>query len=249
MQQRIDTAKVEWKRFSGGVSDLVQRVGPAAAGKHVALMAGAHITLPVRARRRSSERFEVAGASLPYEFARYNNSFLNERSVEIPIARWFLAQVEAGRVLEVGNVLSHYGVRGHDVLDRYETIEGVMNYDIVEYTPDVPYDATITISTLEHVGWDEEPRQPERVIGGFDAVRRATRPGGKSLVTMPMGCNPVMDEAIGSGRIQMPVQSGLVRLDKENHWVEVSVDEALTRQYDSPFPNGNGIYVGLDLGS
>ena len=117
----------------------------------------------------------------------------------------------------------------------------------VEFSPDEPYDATISISTLEHVGWDEVPRQPERVIGGFDAVARSTRRGGSSLITTPLGCNPVMDEAIGSGRIQMPIQSGLVRIDRENHWVEVSVAEALTRQYGAPFPNGNAVYVGLSL--
>jgi hypothetical protein len=209
-------------------------------------MGYAHLELPIRRRRRLAERFSVLGESLPYEFSRYNHSFLNERTVEISIARWFMAQNGAGRTLEVGNVLTHYGFTGHDVLDRYETIEGVMNLDLVEFSPAEPYDTTISISTLEHVGWDEVPREPQRVIGGFDALRRATRPGGSSLVTMPLGYNSVLDEAIGSGRIQMPRQSGLVRVDKENHWVEVSVEEALTRQYGSPYPNGNAVYVGLD---
>jgi hypothetical protein len=38
-------------------------------------------------------------------------------------------------VLEVGNVLSHYFPVHHDVLDKYEKAKGVINEDVVEFSP------------------------------------------------------------------------------------------------------------------
>jgi hypothetical protein len=186
---------------------------------------------------------------LPYTFSRYNNSFRNERSVEISLAHWFLAAHGRGRMLEVGNVLAHYGTAGHDVLDKYETIEGVINEDIVGYRPDTPYDTVISISTLEHVGWDEAPRRPERVVAAFDAVVDATAPDGRILVTMPLGCNPVMDEAIAAGRISMPRQFAMVRVSRANHWIQSDVVGGLGRPYGSIYNNANAIYVGIRDGT
>lgn len=63
----------------------------------------------------TSRTFSYRGAQLAYFVHRHNYTWLNERAVEIPIARLALTGVGNGRVLEVGNVLSHYGSarRGH----------------------------------------------------------------------------------------------------------------------------------------
>ncbi|HAL04611.1 MAG TPA: hypothetical protein DCP58_05820, partial [Verrucomicrobiales bacterium] len=50
----------------------------------------------------------------------YNMTWANERAVEVPIAREYLGRHTGQRVLEVGNVLSHYGDVDHVVLDKYE---------------------------------------------------------------------------------------------------------------------------------
>ena len=47
----------------------------------------------------------------------------------------------------------------HDIVDKYEKKKGIINQDIVDYKPDKKYDLIISISTLEHVGWDETPRE------------------------------------------------------------------------------------------
>src|SRR5579872_7186960 len=74
--------------------------------------------------------FEFRGKTYLYFWHRYNATWRNERAVEIPIAREFIAQSRGGNVLEVGNVLSHYGPVQHDVLDKYEKAEGVINEDV-----------------------------------------------------------------------------------------------------------------------
>jgi len=59
-------------------------------------------------------------------------------------------------ILEIGNVLSRHIKLEHDILDKYETAKGVINEDIVDFKSEKKYDLIISISTLEHVGWDEK---------------------------------------------------------------------------------------------
>jgi len=90
------------------------------------------------------------------------------------------------RILEVGNVLAHYYPHQHDVLDKYEQAPGVMNGDVVDFRPGKLYDLIVSISTLEHVGWDEEPRDPLKFLRGVEHLTTLLAPGGRMLVTLPI---------------------------------------------------------------
>lgn len=201
--------------------------------------------LPINRRRRRDERFVFLGASHPYTLARYNNTFRNERSVEISVARWFLSQGHVGKMLEVGNVLGHYGIQGHEVLDRYETIAGVLNVDIVDFVTPRPYDTVVSISTLEHVGRDESPCVPERAIAAFDKVVALAGERGRVLVTIPIGHNDALDDAIAKKRVSLPVEGALLRVDRQNRWVQAPLAEGLECRYGTPFNNANAVYVGM----
>src|SRR2546422_127317 len=79
--------------------------------------------------------FIFNGRSYRYFYHVYNKTWKNERGVEIPIF-WEIVQTHQGkRILEVGNVLSHYFHIQHDVVDRYEVAPGVINQDIVVFSP------------------------------------------------------------------------------------------------------------------
>jgi cyclopropane fatty-acyl-phospholipid synthase-like methyltransferase len=148
-------------------------------------------------------------------------------------------------VLEVGNVLSHYGVTGQTVLDKYEVIPGVLNEDIVDFTPESRFDTVIAISTLEHVGWDENPREPEKVFKAIDNVKSCARADGHVLVTMPIGHNEALDAGLREGRVKFAKESWLARRDHRNRWAEVERDEALRKAYGRPYTGANGLYVGM----
>ena len=204
-----------------------------------------HARYPLVRRSRARERFSLHGHLLPYTLARYNSSFRNERTVEISVARWFLDQAPSGRVLEIGNVLGHYGLRGHDVVDRYETVRGVVNADILEFVPAELYDTVLTVSTLEHVGQDEDPRAPERAIAAFERFDGLARPDGRVLITIPVGYNATLDDAIRTRRVRMPLETVLMRIDRANHWVETTLEDGFSRRYGTPYPNANAVYVGM----
>jgi len=245
LRVRAEMLKVEASRGTAMFATLARRDGLAGATRALGRILIDQVRYPVTRRRRMSERFRVFGHDLPYAMSRYNNTFRNERSVEISVARWFLSRRPSGRMLEVGNVLSHYGIEGHDVLDRYETIRGVMNEDIVGFVPPHPYDTVVSISTIEHVGWDESPRAPERAVAAFEALLGSATSGGRILVTFPIGYNPALDAGLRDRGVAMPIQTALIRTDSENHWVEASVEDGLTRRYGTPFNNANAVYVGM----
>ena len=59
---------------------------------------------------------------------------------------------EAQRILELGNVLSHYYPVHHDIVDKYEKSSGVSNVDIRDFDTSKDYDLVVSISTFEHIG-------------------------------------------------------------------------------------------------
>lgn len=80
----------------------------------------------------------------------YNKTMKNERSIEIPIALEFYKKFKPSQILEVGNVLSYYGIKPkHSCIDLKE---GPIKKDWLEYNVEYyKYDAIISISTIEHM--------------------------------------------------------------------------------------------------
>lgn len=240
--------RTELTRGIDAVRGSIKERGLATTAGLVGAIAAGQLAFPVIKARRQDKRFTFQGERLPYFLHRYNNTYRNERIVEIAVAHWFLTRKDRdnGRLLEVGNVLSHYGLTGHTVVDKYEPGEGVINADIVDYKPAELFDTVVTLSTLEHVGWDEEPRTPEKVFTAFEAVRGFVAPGGRLLVTIPIGYNTTLDEGLRSGRLTFDQEIWLIRTTRNNDWRECGRDEALAAEYGRPFPAANALCVAID---
>lgn len=154
----------------------------------------------------------------------HNRTWTNERAVEIPLAKAFLA-ANSGPTLEVGNVISHYGESGHVVVDKYETNPNVLNVDIIEYVPTERFRSIICISTLEHVGWDEEPKEATKVDRAVRHLRDLLQPAGRMLITCPLSYNPHLDELIAEERFDSEHESFLVR--RRRGWQQTTRVRAL----------------------
>ena len=126
----------------------------------------------------------------------YNCTWLNERGAELAVYdQWR----DTGPLLEVGNVLNHYEqfARPHRVIDRYEEAVGVENIDVFDL--DGQHPQIVAISTLEHVRWDEEPREDGGGQAAIEHLASLLAPGGRMLVTIPTGHNPPLDEFLATG--------------------------------------------------
>ena len=145
-----------------------------------------------------------------------------------------------------GNVLSHHVKLEHDILDKYETGKGVINKDIVDFKSEKRYDLIISISTLEHVGWDEKPRDDTKIPRAIDNMRTLISSGGGTImITVPLGYNPTLDKLLKDGSIQFSKQYHLIRISKGNEWREASWEDALAAKYNSPMPFANGLLIGI----
>jgi SAM-dependent methyltransferase len=118
------------------------------------------------------------------------------------------------------------------VVDKYEPARGVINSDIVDFqrgNPSPPrYDLIISISTLEHVGWDEQPRESTKILRAIERMRNLLRPDGLIFVTLPVGFNPHVDSFIDQGRIgfrEMYCLKKSNRTWRQTSWMEVRATE------------------------
>jgi SAM-dependent methyltransferase len=172
-------------------------------------------------------------------------SWRNERSVEIPIVLKTVSETSSGKILEVGNVLSHYFNFPHDIVDKYETANGLINQDIVDFQAEKKYDLIVSISTLEHVGWDEEIRDPAKILRAIENLKNCLAPGGKLIVTLPLGLNRYLDELLRNGKINFTIQGLLKRISKGNDWVETDWPTSEKMKYGCPFLWANALFVGI----
>jgi hypothetical protein len=194
---------------------------------------------------KSSRIFTFQGKTYRYFYHRYNMTWKYARSVEVPIIWEIVKSYRGKRILEVGNVLSHYFPVNHDILDKYEKADGVINQDVVDFRPPQNYDLIVSISTLEHVGWDENPKEPYAILGAIENLTSCLAAGGKMVVVLPLGYNFEMDMLFREGKIRFTKQHYLKRISEDNEWIEVAWEEAKDTKYNYPFPNANGLIVGI----
>lgn len=147
---------------------------------------------------RHERTFRFDGNEYEYFDRLYSYTPFNERRVEIPVVRRALAGHGEGNVLEVGNVLSHYMPIAHRVIDKYEraSIPGFENAAAVTYVPTSRFNLIISISTMVHAGWDEFPRDRDRVEAGLGNLVSLLNLGGELLCSFPMGYNGWLDELV-----------------------------------------------------
>jgi hypothetical protein len=180
----------------------------------------------------SRGRFGFQGASYRYLFHRYKLTWLTERAVEIPVVQAIVEKYAGRRVLEVGNVLSHYRAQSHLVVDKYEQAPGVLNRDVLDLSDLGQFDLIVAISTLEHAGWDEHPRDPEKAARALEALRGRLATGGTLVATVPIGYNQAFDAALRDRRIELSRSAALRREAAGPHWREAAPAEIWGVPYD-----------------
>jgi len=195
--------------------------------------------------KRQNNLFRFQNKWYNYFYSVYNCTCLNERAVEISIVWEFVKKYQGKKILEIGNVLSHYFPISHDVLDKYEKSEGVINQDVVDFRPSQKYDLIVSISTLEHIGWDEEPKEPEKILLAIDRLKECLAPEGRMIVTLPLGYNPKMDQLLSEGKIKFTNQYFLKRVSNDNNWQEADKNEVLGIAYNYFNMTANGLVIGV----
>jgi hypothetical protein len=192
--------------------------------------------------------FYFNGNKLKYFRHNYNLAYQNERTIEIPIAMCFLNTLdESSRILEVGNVLRNYGCKiKRDVLDKYDLLPGIINQDVISFSPKDKYNAIISISTIEHVGWDEPVRDPNKIPTALTNLRdNCLLPGGIILVSLPLGYNPFFDMYLKNGSELFSETYFIKRVSAANEWNQVQYADVIGSKFGEPFNNANVLFIGI----
>ena len=181
------------------------------------------------------QTFTLQNGTYRYFYNLYNITWKNERAVEIPVA-WDAVRANSHqRILEVGNVLSWYFPISHDVLDKYEIAEGVINEDIVDFNPQQKYDLIVSISTIEHIGWDERPREPAKILRAVEHLKSLLALGGRLLITAPLGYNQALDEYLQTARFNFTTCCFLQRQTRKTEWMEIDAAKASAAINGKPY--------------
>ncbi len=233
--------------YSSGIAGRMKRIlkenGPGFLACKTAAFAWRSVYAALFLRFRRERTFMFGGESYRYFYHPYNFTWDNERSVEIPIAKRFLDCVSGVRALEVGNVLPYYFIHSWDVLDKFDGGSSVIREDVVEYSPAEKYDIVISISTLEHVGFDDDVKEPEKIVKAMDNLKRnCLKQGGSMLFTMPLGYNPFLDRMLFGGELGFDSVSFLKRVSK-TEWREVPKKELGDYLYASEYIEASAIVV------
>lgn len=182
--------------------------------------------------------FTWHGQTLDYFDHPYNATRQNERAVELAIASQFVNFRGQRKGLEVGNVLGHYDITGHRVVDLHERARGVENLDVFDLTG--TYDWIVSISTVEHVRWDTEPHQPQGAFEAIEHLRGLLAPDGVMLITVPLGYHPPLDEAIQAGVLEPSRDCVFIRQGRQ--WVQRT--RKTWRPYGASTPWAEAVWIG-----
>lgn len=242
-QPRRTTPSVSgWVRRAGGIRWFIQRFGFAQLFLKPVRRVLAPLIIPALRERSVDYR----GTSLPLVYAGHNVTWANERCVELALARALMAGVPPGSLLEVGHVSPHYFRGGHLVVDKYEP--GSVQVDIVDFAPAGRFDLILSISTFEHIAFDEpgEPAEPEavaaKVSAALDRCRSLLAPSGLLAITVPLGYNPALDAMIAAGELGWDRATWFKRFP-QRHWRQVSRAEAVLCRYGTPHAFANAILL------
>lgn len=187
--------------------------------------------------------FRLENISYPWFYHPYNFTWDNERAVEVPVVKEALNAAGGQRILEVGNVLSHYYSREWDVIDKFEKNPGIINEDVETYIPEKKYDLIVSISTLEHVGFDDDIKDPEKIARSLDnLVENCLKPFGRMIFTMPLGYNPSLDRQILNGDLCFDRQYFLKRIST-NEWFQVDQEELEDYGYGSKYIEASVVVI------
>lgn len=224
----------------GKVRWFVQRFG----ARELFLKPLRTVFAPVIIPTLERKNFTFRGESLPYLLHRYNMTWASERCVEVPIARSWTARHQPEQTLEIGNVLSHYGPVSHDILDKFEKAQGVINEDVLSFKPTKRYSLILSVSTFEHIGYDDETigSSADKILTAINTCVKWLDRSGEMLVTVPIGYNPQLDDLLKENRLPAKDECYLKKHGSLD-WRECTKQEALACRYKEPFPYANAIAV------
>lgn len=167
---------------------------------------------------------------------------MGERVIEIPYVRSLYDQITPNKVLEVGNVTRKwFHIQNRTIVDKYEVANLVINADIEKFQTDEKFDMIISISTIEHIGFDEVEKNDKKPLNSILNILSFLNKTGLLIITVPLGYNPNIDEIITKKMIDYDKIIFMKRYSILNLWRQCSYEEAISLKYGSKYEFANAV--------
>ena len=173
----------------------------------------------------------------------YWNTENPDRRVELPIIKEYYNLEK--RILEIGNVLANHFSICHDVVDKYDTASHCIKKDIINHKVNIKYDLIISISTLEHIGYEPPEEKDElKVIKTIEHIKtNLLKSDGIFVFTIPLGFNKKLDEQL-TNDIKLDEKYFMKRISFDQ-WVQDHDPDMVAGYYDNPYGCANKILIGV----
>jgi len=201
------------------------------------------LIFPIYLKIVGKRTFIFKNKKLVYFNHSYNAALANERAVEISICLDFISNSQ--KILEIGNVLSHYVPINWEVLDKYEPGKGVINEDVVAFKSNSKYDLIVSVSTFEHIGFDEKIKDVDKPKKALQHLRKFLTKKGVLVITIPYGWNPDLDKMILNKEILFNELFVFKRISWGNIWIKTKLENLKNVKYGKPYIGANGLIVGV----
>jgi hypothetical protein len=202
------------------------------------------IDFPIYSLNKHFFLFRSPNKKFRYFDHKYNITWANERRIEVPLIKYYMAKINSSKILELGNVMSHYIKAKHDIVDEYEYDPGIINVDIMKYNPKKKYDLIISISTLEHIGIDGE-KEPDKALKTIQHLKTLLSSKGKIVFTIPIGYNKILDKTLKNDSTLLSEVYYFRRVTADNRWIEADKYAGFWGWYGFPYRWGNSIILGI----
>ena len=189
------------------------------------------------------------GRSYDYFYHRWNLTWRNERCVELPIVLDAVQKCDPPNVLEIGAVLRHYTNATWTVVDKFELASGVINQDIENYKPGKKYDLIVSISTLEHVGFDDEVKDTNKINRVMAHIAsNLLSSGGTFLFTVSLGYNFDLDAKLHTDVFNLDGYAVYQKSLLTEQWCGVALDSVSGCIYGARCSGAGELFVGIIKG-
>lgn len=196
---------------------------------------------------RKNKKFLLGTKNYNYLNSWKFHSFENERNIEIPIVLELVKKYKNEQILEVGNVLNQFYNFNHDIIDKYEIGEGIINQDIVDFYPNKKYDLIISVSTFEHIGYDEDIKEKNKPQKAYNHCKNLLNRGGEMLITVPLGYNKYIDNLLKKDKMFFQKKYFMERVGGlfARSWREIPKKEVYNNLRYKKIPFIKKIFIGI----
>lgn len=169
----------------------------------------------------------------------YNTPGQNERTIELPLAEYFLNKFSDTNIIEIGAVTPYYFDTSHKIIDLFDPYKFVERIDARNYH--YFNSNVLSISTIEHIGNGEFHNKVDD--SAFILINRITKEANNYLITIPLGYNEKLESAIEKSNLNYII---LERKSTANEW-KLNEVKSFKFKYNFPYNNANAICVITNL--